>query len=139
MGTSGSFPGEKLPGREADHSPPSSAEVKNAWSYTSIPPNIPSWSGSQLKEYHNVNLRLIKCIIELLKKEHRDLYTLAGIVTIETCMRLRWVEHVARVRKKNIYCIFVLKPLGKRSRLIIRREGRITLRWALIFSVVRSF
>jgi hypothetical protein len=28
----------KRPGREADHSLPSSAEVKNAWSYTSIPP-----------------------------------------------------------------------------------------------------
>jgi len=26
------------PGREADHSLPSSAEVKNAWSYTSTPP-----------------------------------------------------------------------------------------------------
>jgi hypothetical protein len=30
-------PGVKRPGREADHSPPTSAEVKNAWSYTSIP------------------------------------------------------------------------------------------------------
>jgi len=29
--------GLKLPGREADHSPPSSAEVKNVWSYTSTP------------------------------------------------------------------------------------------------------
>jgi hypothetical protein len=29
--------GLKRPGREADHSPPSSAEVKNAWSYTSTP------------------------------------------------------------------------------------------------------
>jgi hypothetical protein len=28
----------KRPRREADHSPPSSAEVKNAWSYTSTPP-----------------------------------------------------------------------------------------------------
>jgi hypothetical protein len=27
----------KQPGREADHSPPTSAEVKNAWSYTSTP------------------------------------------------------------------------------------------------------
>jgi hypothetical protein len=27
----------KRPGRETDHSPPSSAEVKNAWSYTSTP------------------------------------------------------------------------------------------------------
>jgi hypothetical protein len=30
--------GVKRPGREADHSPPSSAEVKNAWSYTFTPP-----------------------------------------------------------------------------------------------------
>jgi hypothetical protein len=30
--------GVKRPGHEADHSPPSSAEVKNAWSYTSTPP-----------------------------------------------------------------------------------------------------
>jgi hypothetical protein len=27
----------KRPRREADHSPPSSAEVKNAWSHTSTP------------------------------------------------------------------------------------------------------
>jgi hypothetical protein len=27
----------KRPGREADHSPPSSAKIKNAWSYTSTP------------------------------------------------------------------------------------------------------
>jgi hypothetical protein len=32
------FLGVKRAGREADHSHPSSAEVKNAWSYTSIPP-----------------------------------------------------------------------------------------------------
>jgi len=34
------LPGVKRSGREADHSPPSSAEVevKNAWSYTSTPP-----------------------------------------------------------------------------------------------------
>jgi hypothetical protein len=30
-------PGVKRPGREADHSAPSSAEVKKAWSYTSTP------------------------------------------------------------------------------------------------------
>jgi hypothetical protein len=29
--------GVKWPGHEADQSPPSSAEAKNAWSYTSIP------------------------------------------------------------------------------------------------------
>jgi hypothetical protein len=30
--------GVKRPGREADHSPPSSSEVKNVWSYTLAPP-----------------------------------------------------------------------------------------------------
>jgi hypothetical protein len=32
--------GVKRPGREADHSPLSSAEVKNVWSYTSTPQYI---------------------------------------------------------------------------------------------------
>jgi hypothetical protein len=34
MGTGSSFPGVKRPGREADHSPPSSAEVKKMWTDT---------------------------------------------------------------------------------------------------------
>jgi hypothetical protein len=32
-------PGVKRPGREAEHSPPTSAEVKIMWSYKSTPPN----------------------------------------------------------------------------------------------------
>jgi hypothetical protein len=38
MGTRVFSPGIKRPEPEADHSPPSWAEVKNAWSYTSISP-----------------------------------------------------------------------------------------------------
>jgi hypothetical protein len=38
MGTRGSFPGDKAE-READHSPPSNAEVKNMWSYISTLPS----------------------------------------------------------------------------------------------------
>jgi hypothetical protein len=30
--------GVERPGLEADHSPPTNSEVKNAWSYTSAPP-----------------------------------------------------------------------------------------------------
>jgi hypothetical protein len=37
MGTGGSFPGVKRPGREADHSPPTSAEVRKMGFYTSTP------------------------------------------------------------------------------------------------------
>jgi len=38
MGTGSSFSGDEAAGREADYSPPFSAAVKNAWSYTSTPP-----------------------------------------------------------------------------------------------------
>jgi hypothetical protein len=44
MGTGGSFLGVLRPGSEVDHSPPSSAEVKTAWSYTSTPITS-SWRG----------------------------------------------------------------------------------------------
>jgi hypothetical protein len=40
MGTGGSSPGVKRPKREADHSPPTSAEVKKTWIYTSTPPYV---------------------------------------------------------------------------------------------------
>jgi hypothetical protein len=32
--------GVKRPGSEADHTPPTSAEVKKTWAYTSIPPYV---------------------------------------------------------------------------------------------------
>jgi hypothetical protein len=40
MGTGGSFPGVRRSGREADHSPPTSAEVKKMWIYISTPPYV---------------------------------------------------------------------------------------------------
>jgi hypothetical protein len=40
MGTRGSFLGVKRPGRKANHSPSSSAEVQNTWSYASTPQYI---------------------------------------------------------------------------------------------------
>jgi hypothetical protein len=35
MGTRAVYPGLKRPAREGDHSPPSSAQVMNAWNHTS--------------------------------------------------------------------------------------------------------
>jgi hypothetical protein len=44
MGTGGLFPGAKTrPGRDADHSPPSSAEVENEWELYLLSPQAPSW------------------------------------------------------------------------------------------------
>jgi hypothetical protein len=43
--------GVKLPGGKADHTPPSSDEVKNAWSQTSMPPFVfvAWWIGTTLQ------------------------------------------------------------------------------------------
>jgi hypothetical protein len=51
--------GVKQPGREADHSPPSSAEFKE-WvePYLHLP-NMPSWRGAQLKHRDNFIFYLI--------------------------------------------------------------------------------
>jgi hypothetical protein len=51
MGIRGSFPRGKRPLREADHSPPSSAEVKNARSYTPLA-HTSSWRSALLRIYN---------------------------------------------------------------------------------------
>jgi hypothetical protein len=44
MGTGGPFPGGKArPGRDADHSPLSSAEVVNEWELYPLSPQVPPW------------------------------------------------------------------------------------------------
>jgi hypothetical protein len=53
MGTVGSFPGVKRQGREADHSPPTNAEVKKMWIYTSTPPYIFRRSAYLIKHRDN--------------------------------------------------------------------------------------
>jgi hypothetical protein len=53
MGTRGSFPGVKRSGREADHSPPSSAEIKESVELYLHSPITPSWIGAQLKHRGN--------------------------------------------------------------------------------------
>jgi hypothetical protein len=60
MGTSGSFRGVKRPGREADHSPPSSAEVKECVELYLHSPNTPTWRGAQLKNRENFTFYLYK-------------------------------------------------------------------------------
>jgi hypothetical protein len=46
--------GVKRPGREADHSPPSSAEVKEWVELYLRSPNTPSWHGAKLKHGDNI-------------------------------------------------------------------------------------
>jgi hypothetical protein len=44
----------KWPGNDADHSPPSSAEVKEGVELY-LHPNMPSWHGAQFKKKHGDN------------------------------------------------------------------------------------
>jgi hypothetical protein len=71
MGTRGSFPGVKRPGREADHSPPSSAEVKNVWSYISTSQcAFMAWCSVKHRDtlpyFTSPNLTLYICVSRLL-------------------------------------------------------------------------
>jgi hypothetical protein len=50
--------GVRRPGREADHSPPSSAEVKERVEQYLHSPNTPSWRGAQLKYRDNFTFYL---------------------------------------------------------------------------------
>jgi hypothetical protein len=50
--------GVKWPGREADHSPPYGAEVKECVELYLHSPNTPTWRGAQLKHRDNFTLTL---------------------------------------------------------------------------------
>jgi len=65
--------GVKLPGREADHSSPSSAEVKNTWSYTFTPQYV----------------FMVWCLVK-----HRDNYFCLNDMfrTLDTCVARRLIE-----------------------------------------------
>jgi hypothetical protein len=57
-------PGLKCPGCEADHSPPSSAKIEGAWSYTSTP-RMYSWHDAYLSSGKNLRLLSIWTAVKL--------------------------------------------------------------------------
>jgi hypothetical protein len=64
MDTRGSLPVVERPEREADHSPPSSAEIKEWVELYLHSPNTPSWRGARLKNHRdNFTLTFIIIII----------------------------------------------------------------------------
>jgi hypothetical protein len=128
MGTGDLSLGVKRPGREADHSPPSTAEVQNAWSYTSIHPiyiyiyiYISSWRGAyfstvitlrfyllhRLRVFENREMRKIfgpkREEDGTWRKLHNDelhsLYSSPNIVRLIKSRRMRWAGRVARMER----------------------------------------
>jgi hypothetical protein len=65
------------------------------------------------------------CWTKLHNEELHNLYSFPSIIRMIKSMRIRWVEHVARMvaEKKNAYRILVRKPEGKRP------QGRPWRRW----------
>jgi hypothetical protein len=70
--------GVKRPGCEADHSPPPSAEVKNAWSYTSIPQYaFMVWCSVKAQDKFTLNMHVythydvFTCICILYARTHK--------------------------------------------------------------------
>jgi hypothetical protein len=58
--------GVKRPGRDADHSPPSSAEVKECVELYLHSPNTPSWRDAHLKMHRdNFNFYLYICQLKI--------------------------------------------------------------------------
>jgi hypothetical protein len=52
---------------------------------------------------------------KLHNKELHNLYSSSSIIRIIKSMRMRWAEHVARMKeKRNVYRLLVGKPDGKR-------------------------
>jgi hypothetical protein len=71
--------GVKRPGREVDHSPPSSTEVKECVELYIHYPNTPSWRGGQLKNQHRGNFTFTFTILVLalilFKVIYSDIYS----------------------------------------------------------------
>jgi hypothetical protein len=63
MGTGSSFPGVKRPGREADHSPSSSTEVKEWVELYLHSSNTPSWCRAQLQHRENFTFTFITAFV----------------------------------------------------------------------------
>jgi len=69
------FPGVKWLEREADHSPPSSTEVNNAWSYNSTPQYFfIAWCEVKLYLYFHIPLSTMKQVTGTELQYHSFIY-----------------------------------------------------------------
>jgi hypothetical protein len=97
MGTRGSFPGGKAAGPEADHSLPSSAEVKEWVELYLHSPNTPSWCDAQLKHGDNFtfisSVRLAFILCELFQSFVPPIVCWWQIINL-TCRIYTRLEHI---------------------------------------------
>jgi hypothetical protein len=66
---------------EADHSPPSSAEVKECVELYLYTPDTPSWCGAQLKKWHSDNFTFILPLPYMIQAYLLELFSLISEFT----------------------------------------------------------
>jgi hypothetical protein len=85
MGTWSSFPGVKRPGREADHSPPTSAEVKKMWTLQPLT-HKPSWASAYLVKHRDNFTFTLRSI--LVRQADTAIVTIfAVVIFVDFCFR----------------------------------------------------
>jgi hypothetical protein len=105
--TRGFFPGVKRSGREADHSSPSSANVKNAWSYISTPPIRLQGVVCSVKTKHVDNF-IFTFIYEGVSKSFRTESITKQTVTTNT--RLEATQRVMAAKLTRLTQKIAIKP-----------------------------
>jgi hypothetical protein len=125
MGTRGSFPGVKRPGRVADHSPPSTAEVKEWVELYLHSPDMPSWRGAQLKKKHRDNFTftlsrvlLQKLTVTQLVKKFPDFDGTGSFITLFTRVRhwsLSWARWIQSTSSRKFHSNIILPSTPRSS------------------------
>jgi hypothetical protein len=124
MGTRGSFPGGvKRPGRESDHSLPSSAEVKNGGAIPPLP-HTSSWRSAQLITgitnflYHFPYFeKKIKVYEITLLSVSVSLLSLLGKGSVNTFPRQRTVERIV---------FYAVRIVSKESRRLVLSNSAVS-------------
>jgi hypothetical protein len=66
---------------------------------------------------------------KLHNKELHDLYSTVNIVRVMKSRRMRWAWYVARMGRRGLYRVLVVKSEGERTLSDPGVDGRIILRW----------
>jgi hypothetical protein len=107
------FLGIKRPESEADHPPPSSAEVKNAWSYTSAP-----------------TIRLHSVVISYKREKKSTGTTLYLYLLLDPSQgSLKWAGYVARMRGMIIAYRILVGDLEDNIKFDLKEKGYEGVDW----------
>jgi hypothetical protein len=96
--------GVKRPKLKPEHSPPSSAEVKNAWSYTSTPLIMPSWH----RDIFTLSRGPFAKFVDSLYYSESELF--GGAVTVSFSKYLPW-QAMHFLQRSNHFSKTCCRPL----------------------------